>query len=533
MKRIQLLCVAMSILTAGISFAQTQFPAETAVALSKPGPNSAAPNYTIFTIPNTGMGNATGFTAGVTVNFSPRNVNGIGLNETDRLLYAAAYSDNGTPENLADDVHLYRIGADGVYQNLGILPITGQGANVLGTNLEYINFSAGTVYDDKYIYTVIALKNNFASISKVVATLFGGALNLNADDIDIYVAEIDNISSLTSVPAVPSRYYRMDISNLRVKEAINAFLQDFNDNFNSGGATFEDKLLSATRTNGGFQDIDINPADEALYTYINYPDPTPEHSNVDVVGFPVKATLNSLGTEYVATPIGTITNEEPSQEIAGLAFDKTGAHLYGLFTSGEYGEIDLITGAVTILGISNIPTEPYNPGGAGIQNHLRGDLARPFEEIVTPVEFGTIQAVITDGGLIVNWQTLSEVNNHHFDIEVSVDGKHFTKVSTVLSKAQLVSNTPLDYTHTIDRSALPLGVLSVSVLGLMSLAGLGRRVSKWGVAMMIALTGMGLYACSKSDVVNTGTDKTIYVRIAQVDIDGTTTYSKVIKAVKS
>lgn len=532
MKKIEFIIYLFSILISAFCVAQIPFPAETAVVVSKAGSNS---HYTLYTIPNAGMENALGFTSCATVDFSPHEVNGVGLNNVDKLLYSAVYSDNGTPENLTDDVHLYRIGADGTYQDLGVLPVTGEGKNVSDrgykVKVEYVNFLAGTVYNDKYIYFTIAL-SHLGKMESVIASR-KKLLDLDADDITIYVAEIDNISSLTSTPAAPSRYYKLDISNARVKAAVNAFVQSFNDNYNNTPGNWGDKLYSASRTESGFHDIDVHPETGLLYSYINYPHPT--LGGEDMVGFPIAANLNASRKAYIANPVGTITNEVPSSPLVGLAFNIAGNHLYALFASGEYGEIDLTTGGVNILDVSNI----HNDGmglmnmRSGAEYTLLGDMARPFGDIVNPVQFGTIQALLAKEGLIVNWQTLSEVNNHHFDIEVSVDGKHFTKVATVLSKAQLVSNTPLDYTHTIDRSALPLGVLSVSVLGLMSLAGLGRRVSKWGVAMMIALTGMGLYACSKSDVVNTGTDKTIYVRIAQVDIDGTTTYSKVIKAVKS
>lgn len=252
---------------------------------------------------------------------------------------------------------------------------------------------------------------------------------------------------MTSTPAAPSRYYKLDISNARVKAAVNAFVQSFNDNYNNTPGNWGDKLYSASRTESGFHDIDVHPETGLLYSYINYPHPT--LGGEDMVGFPIAANLNASRKAYIANPVGTITNEVPSSPLVGLAFNIAGNHLYALFASGEYGEIDLTTGGVNILDVSNI----HNDGmglmnmRSGAQYTLLGDMARPFGDIVNPVQFGTIQALLAKEGLIVNWQTLSEVNNHHFDIEVSVDGKHFTKVATVLSKAQLVSNTPLDYTH--------------------------------------------------------------------------------------
>src|SRR5690606_15049367 len=88
--------------------------------------------------------------------------------------------------------------------------------------VEYVNFLAGTVYNDKYIYLTIAL-SHLGKMESVIASR-KKLLDLDADDITIYVAEIDNISSLTSTPAAPSRYYKLDISNARVKAAVNAFV---------------------------------------------------------------------------------------------------------------------------------------------------------------------------------------------------------------------------------------------------------------------------------------------------------------------
>lgn len=513
------------------SLAQAPFPVGTAVVLAKPGHNSSVPDYTLYT--TTTPGNATSFTAGNSINFSPRDVNGIGLNADDNLLYGIAYSDNGTPSNLADDARLYRIGSDGVFVNLGTLPLTGNGYDLSAFGygkLEYANFSAGTVYNGNYIYPTIALNSN--GFSTLVTAFSGGSLNLTADDIDIYIAQIDDVASLSATPSLPSGSYKLDISNPQVKTAINGFLQDMNNNFNSApaGSTLEQKLARLSWSNGGFQDIDINPKNGLLYTYLNYQDPTPEYVNVDVVGFPVVAAA-PVGGISVVSPISSTINEEPHQEIAGLAFDEAGDHLYALFTSGEYGEISLTDGTVDILGISNIPTLPYDPGGAGSQNHLRGDFAGAVPDPSMPVHFGNISARYSNNTLTVNWETISEINNDHFDIEVSTDGKYFIKAGTVASKAELINNTTLNYTYSIDSSALPAGLLSLSILGCIGFAGFKRRSAKLLAVATIVMAGSGLYACNKSDAINTADSKAIYVRIAQVDIDGTTTYSKVIKAI--
>lgn len=515
-----------------LSIAQTPFSYETMVALCKPGPNSSAPNYTLYT--TTTPSNGASYTIlGNPINLSDREVNGIGLNTTDMFLYAAAISDNGTPNDLTDDSKLYRIGANGVSVNLGTLPITGQGYTDPNTGtFENINYTTGAVKNDKYIYSTLAFKQS--GYNKLAAASFGISLNLNADDIRIFVAEVHNISTINATPITPDFYYELDCSHPQVKAAINGYLQGVNNNFNSASGSFGDKLAAISNSNGGFQDFDISPTDGNLYSYISYPDPTPDFSPVDVVGFPLKVTpATTSGGTAIVTPLSSTINEEPHVELSGLAFDLSGA-LYAMFASGEYGKINLNTGAVEGIVNCSIFSSSYGTGDPN-PNHLRGDLARPVKDPALSVQFGFINADIIGQTLTVNWQTLCENNNDHFDIEVSTDGAHFTKAGTVMSKSNSNNTTTaLEYSFNIVSNGLPISVLSLGIFGIFGCIGFkNRRRIKLLTVAAIVVTLLGINACNKSsDTINTSSDKQIYVRIAQVDKDGTTTYSKVFKAVK-
>jgi hypothetical protein len=61
-----------------------------------------------------------------------------------------------------------------------------------------------------------------------------------------------------------------------------------------------------------------------------------------------------------------------------------------------------------------------------------------------PVELLYFTAQNTEGGVFLKWKTASEVNNSHFEVELSNDGKTFKNIATVKAKG---SNSLYDYLH--------------------------------------------------------------------------------------
>ncbi|MFY8109189.1 MAG: LamG-like jellyroll fold domain-containing protein [Bacteroidia bacterium] len=94
-----------------------------------------------------------------------------------------------------------------------------------------------------------------------------------------------------------------------------------------------------------------------------------------------------------------------------------------------------------------------------------------------PVTYKSILVKKVDDGALINWSTASEIDNSHFVIERSLDGKNFEAIAQV--KGMGTSNKLVEYKH-LDAEAFNLGV------------------------------------------------KTLYYRIAQVDFDGTTSLSKIV-----
>ena len=176
----------------------------------------------------------------------------------------------------------------------------------------------------------------------------------------------------------------------------------------------------------------------------------------------------------------------------------------------------------------------------GIGSELQVYSAFVSGQAVLPVTFGDVSAVYQNGMLSLNWSTISETNNKEFIVEGSVDGKTWTKLGRVASKASAGnSDTPIqyDFSKSVQELIALSGFSLLSMILVVGLALLMFPAIKRKSALMltpvlaIAMT-LTLFACSKSDSSPVVGEKPVtYIRIAQVDKDGTTSYSKVVKVV--
>ncbi|GAB3428292.1 hypothetical protein GCM10027516_34310 [Niabella aquatica] len=147
---------------------------------------------------------------------------------------------------------------------------------------------------------------------------------------------------------------------------------------------------------------------------------------------------------------------------------------------------------------------------------------------VLPVHFGPLHAAVTDDNLNIEWSTLSETNNAYFEVQVSDDGKKFTTLSKIMSKAfNGTSSSPIQYSLSVNiaEKAAVLGFTGLSLLFLILPARRKRTAALIAVCFLTAV----LYSCYKNDTnpIDLSGNK-IYLRIAQVDTDGTKSYSKII-----
>ncbi len=148
----------------------------------------------------------------------------------------------------------------------------------------------------------------------------------------------------------------------------------------------------------------------------------------------------------------------------------------------------------------------------------------PGSASVLPVHFGRIDANLKNNQLRVNWQSLQEKNNDHFIVEVSADGKTFKEAGIVQSRA-IDGNSDVTLQYSFELTAPGLAG-AVTLLGLLSFA---FRRKKY---MLTAATGLLLLAvvsCSRNSGAIEEEHQTLFIRIGQVDKDGTMTYSKTIR----
>ena len=147
-----------------------------------------------------------------------------------------------------------------------------------------------------------------------------------------------------------------------------------------------------------------------------------------------------------------------------------------------------------------------------------------------PVRFGAISAKISSGSLQVGWTTHSEVNNDKFVVQVSKNGAKWTDVGTVVSKAEGGNSaSTLNYSF-----GMPWGEMTLAGLGLLSLLLLPATRNRWMKFGVVVLALTVIVSCAKEtenlpdrNIAATAKGAT-YVRVAQVDKNGTTTFSEVV-----
>ncbi|MBZ4192620.1 hypothetical protein [Niabella beijingensis] len=154
---------------------------------------------------------------------------------------------------------------------------------------------------------------------------------------------------------------------------------------------------------------------------------------------------------------------------------------------------------------------------------------------VLPVVFGTIGAKWTGNSLKVTWTTENENYNDHFDIEASINGVDFISVGTVKSAAQDGnSDKTIQYEFTKDMTGNTLAsILGIGMLTLGSIGVFRKRKLRlpFTLVIMCGLTAI-LFSCRKSKSDELAGNGEVFIKVTQVDKDGSRSSSKVVKVVK-
>lgn len=235
-----------------------------------------------------------------------------------------------------------------------------------------------------------------------------------------------------------------------------------------------------------------------------------------------------------------------------LSFTKIGSRIYigGIFTqiAGQnrqrLASFDISTGTPVlsdwnpiadyiVYSLATDGSRLFGGGGFGVVAGQSKPWLFGFDYDVLPVSFGNILAKMDGNALLVQWTTLKEENNSSFEIEASANGKDFTKVGAVVSKAKEGnSDTSLEYSFTLQLNGTMLSGLAVLIplLAVFAWNMCKRRRMVLSVLLLTVACTWLITGCTKQGLEVNASNTSIYVRIAQVDKDGTKSYSKVVVA---
>ncbi|MBO9592238.1 MAG: hypothetical protein J7599_04960 [Niabella sp.] len=146
------------------------------------------------------------------------------------------------------------------------------------------------------------------------------------------------------------------------------------------------------------------------------------------------------------------------------------------------------------------------------------------------VTFGPVSVRVANGALVIDWSTVTEKNVDHFIVELSKDGKNFTGIGTVKSKAiNGNSSERLEYRFSkgIDSAKSVAGFLSVVMMGIVLLA-FSRRNRLLAAIIIVLGSGIITTSCNKHNTDAVEQQQKLFLRIVQIDKDGGKQVSKTI-----
>ena len=249
-------------------------------------------------------------------------------------------------------------------------------------------------------------------------------------------------------------------------------------------------------------------------------------SNINPNGKRISITKNStLKGQYSAlNSSDTIILEEGATfEIYGLtnANGDLGNKKYPIFYLAKNAKVKINGEIYTQVGIYQVGQNPNN------------SIKISTCDTDLPVTFGPISASTANGKVMINFTTESEMNNDHFELLASKDGSNFTKIAEVKSKAENGnSSNRINYQVEIPFSSMALGASVIALLGFGLIPNKKARILASSILILSIFT---MYSCSKnSDSISTDIETGYkFIKVVQVDKDGTSKESKVISIVKN
>ncbi|MGG9971696.1 T9SS type A sorting domain-containing protein [Ferruginibacter sp. SUN002] len=348
-------------------------------------------------------------------------INGVGLNTADGFMYGL-YS--GSPAfSLTPATPFYRLGSNAVAVQLGTVP----GPAIIPggpyfENAAIVNSAAGEVDQFGNYY--------FSAVTGTAVINFSDPAASTFTPKRLFIGKIANVASLSAGVGTLSPTYVSVINSI----------MDASD--------YESSIMSpmtlATAQNTGLRDIVFNRFDNRIYTYVTYPGSGPNAGSF--MGRMLKVDLPTGTYSGVSLMPSVLPFASANNEVAGTLLDKTGRFLI-LFTDGKMYKANSTSpgtfdGTIALLN-----------GSTGLPTTLRGDMASCGggpDQGTLPVSISTVNAYKQNGGVMVKWQTYSEINANEFILERSLDGQNWSVISTLqahgttnnVTNYQLIDNNP-------------------------------------------------------------------------------------------
>ncbi|MGE6221331.1 hypothetical protein ACQKCH_16025 [Nubsella zeaxanthinifaciens] len=225
---------------------------------------------------------------------------------------------------------------------------------------------------------------------------------------------------------------------------------------------------------------------------------------------------------------GTLTVTGKLAGVTKFTQTKTTGFNTTLGTNNGYTLIDLTN--LNGQNYSNIVLDEIQVSADGAYTYLAIDAFTWVKQSTLPVTLTGFSASLnTNGVLKANWKTASEKNNSHFILQGSADGKTWKD----LVRKNAAENATAGASYEVETNIGTLTLAGFGLLGLLLLPFTNKRYRMFAFLAVVAVVATACAKDKNDDVLNLGGEKslsgnTIYLRLAQVDHDGTTTYSEVI-----
>jgi hypothetical protein len=150
--------------------------------------------------------------------------------------------------------------------------------------------------------------------------------------------------------------------------------------------------------------------------------------------------------------------------------------------------------------------------------------------VLLPVTLTSFTASLNTNGLLkANWKTAAEKNNSHFILQGSADGKTWKD----LARKNAAENAVSGASYELETNIGTMTLAGFGLLGLLLLPFTNKRYRMFAFLVVVAVVAVACAKDKDSNNIDLSSEKslnsnTIYLRLAQVDLDGTTTYSEPI-----